>query len=370
MSSQIQVPYINLALQHQAIKDEMLKVVEQVLNHGRFILGPEVSAFEEQFAAYCGTRYAVGVDNGTSALYLSMRVLGIGPGDDVITAPNSFLASASSIALAGARPVFVDVGDDYNMNPELLEAAITPSTKAVIAVHLTGRPADMHSITEIAQRHGLSVIEDCAQAVGAQYHGQRVGSFSIAACFSLHPLKTLNAVGDGGIITTDDESIYQNLLKARNHGLRNRDECEFWSHNCRLDTLHAAMLLVKMKYLDQWTEARRANAMFYREYLADVVEVPQDQPHEYAVYHTFIVQANRRDDLQRYLKERGVETKVHYRIPIHLQEAARSLGYKAGDFPVAERQAGRVLSLPVYSELTQKQRECVVGAIREFHHAG
>jgi len=365
--SQTQVPYVNLALQHRAIKAELLAAVEQVLDHGGFILGPEVSAFEERFAAYCGTRFAVGVDNGTSALLLTLRALGIGPGDEVITAPNSFLASASCVALAGARPVFVDVGDDYNINPDLVEAAITPASRAIIPVHLTGRPADMTAILEVANRHGLYVIEDCAQAVGAAYRGRRVGSFGIAGCFSLHPLKTLNAAGDGGIVTTDDPGLYEELRKARNHGLRSRDECEFWSPNCRLDTIQAAMLLVKMNYVDQWTEARRANAAFYQEQLGGIVRVPEDKPHEYAVYHTFVVQAERRDDLQRYLLERGVDTKVHYPIPIHLQDAAMALGYGPGSFPVTERQVKQILSLPVYPELTEQQRQGVVGGIRSFY---
>lgn len=365
--SSIQVPYVNLALQHEAIKEQLLNAIEKVLSHGQFILGPEVRAFEERFAAYCGTRYAVGVDNGTSALFLVMRALGIGPGDEVITLPNSFLASASSIALTGARPVFVDVRDDYNMNPDLLEDAITPRTKAIMPVHLTGRPADMHPIMEIARRYDLYVIEDSAQAVGARYHGQRVGSFGIAGCFSLHPLKNLNAVGDGGVITTDDPELYETLLKARNHGLRNRDECEFWSYNCRLDTIQAAMLLVKMDYLDQWTETRRGNAAFYQQHLRNIVQVPEDKPHEYAVYHTFIIQAERRNELQEYLLEEGIETKVHYPVPIHLQDAAKELGYGPGSFPVTEHQARHILSLPVYPELTDAQRDHVVNAIRLFY---
>jgi dTDP-4-amino-4,6-dideoxygalactose transaminase len=365
--SQTQIPYVNLALQHQAIKAELLAAVERVLDHGGFILGPEVSAFEEQFAAYCGTRFAIGVDNGTSALLLTLRALGIGPGDEVITAPNSFLASASCIALAGARPVFVDVRDDYNIDPDLLEQAITSRTRAIIPVHLTGRPADMTPILEVAGRHGLYVVEDCAQAVGAAYRGRRVGGFGIAGCFSLHPLKTLNAAGDGGVVATDDPILHEKLRRARNHGLRNRDECEFWSPNCRLDTIQTAMLLVKMAYVDQWTEARRANAAFYQDQLRGIVRVPEDKPHEYAIYHTFIVQAERRDDLQRYLRARGVDTKVHYPIPIHLQDAAKGLGYGPGSFPVTERQVGHILSLPVYPELTEPQRQGVVSAIRSFY---
>jgi dTDP-4-amino-4,6-dideoxygalactose transaminase len=370
LDSQIQVPYINLALQHQHIKKELLQAVERVLDHGRFILGPEVTEFEREFAAFCGARYAVGVDNGTSALYLSLRAIGVGPGDEVITVPNSFLASASSIALTGARPVFVDVRDDYNMDPELLQAVVTPSTKAILPVHLTGRPADMYPILEVARRNGLRVIEDCAQAVGGRYGGQHVGTFGLVGCFSLHPLKTLNAVGDGGLIITDDETIYHFLLKARDHGMPNRDECEFWSHNCRLDTIQAAMLLVKMKHLDKWTNERRAIAAFYRERLCNLVEVPQDKPNEFAVYHTFMIQTDERNKLQEYLKELGIESLVHNPISIHLQQAARSLGYKPGDFPVAEKHARRVLSLPIFPQMTQAQREHTVRTISQFFAAG
>jgi len=363
----IRVPYVNLTLQHQAIKTQLLNAVAVVMDHGGLILGPEVSLFEDRFAAYCGTRYAVGVDNGTSALVLSLRALGIGPGDEVITVPNSFLATAACIAMVSARPVFVDVRDDYNLDPNLVEKAITSRTRAILPVHLTGRPADLSPILEIAQRHNLAVIEDCAQAVGARYHGQHVGSLGVMGCFSLHPLKTLNALGDGGIITTNDPELYAWLRKARNHGLRNRDECVFWSLNCRLDTIQAAMLLVKLEYLDAWTKARRANARFYQEQLHTMVHVPQDQPHEYAVYHTFVIQAPRRDELQQYLLERGIETKIHYPIPIHLQAAAADLGYTHRDFPVTMTHSQHILSLPVYPELTREQLEQTVNAIREFY---
>lgn len=363
------VPYVNLALQHRDLKPRLLAAVERVLDHGNFILGPEVSAFEERFAAYCGARYAIGVDNGTSALFLVLRSLGIGPGDEVITATNSFLASASAVALVGARPVLVDVRDDFNIDPERVEAAITPRTRAIIPVHLTGRPADMDAILDIAQRRGLHVVEDCAQAVGAAYRGQRVGSFGVAGCFSLHPLKTLNAIGDGGVITTNDPDLYATLRKARNHGLRNRDECEFWSYNCRLDTIQAAILLVKMDYLEEWTSARRANAAFYQAQLRDVVRVPEDKPHEYAVYHTFIIQAERRDELQKYLLSRGVDTKVHYPIPIHMQDAAKGLAYETRNFPTAEHQMLQILSLPIYPELTPTQRELIVDVVQEFYQA-
>lgn len=361
------VPYIDLGLQHQENKEEILAEVAKVLDSGWFILGENVERFERDFAELHGAKYAVGVANGTDSLVLSMRGLGIGPGDEVITAPNSYLASASSIALVSAKPVFADVGPDYNLDPEALRQAITPHTKAIIPVHLTGRPANMDAIMSIAQEHGLYVIEDCAQAVCAKYKGQPVGSFGNAGSFSLHPLKNLNACGDGGVIVTNDQNLYEYLLKARTHGHKNRDECEFWSFNSRLDALQAAILNVKMKQIEAVTERRRAIAALYRSRLADLVEVPMELEHEYAVYHTFIVKAERRDELQAFLKERGVETKVHYPVPIHLQESAAYLGYQQGDFPETERQVDCILSLPVFPELRDDQVEYVCEVIREFY---
>lgn len=361
------VPFVDLGGQHREIKAEILEAIDRVLSHGQFILGEEVAAFEAEFAAYCGTKYAVGVGNGTDALVLAMRAMGIGPGDEVITAPNSFLASASSIALTGATPVFADVRDDLNIDPERVEAAVTSRTKAIMPVHLTGRPADMTPIMDVADRHGLAVVEDAAQAVNASYKGQTVGSFGVAGCFSFHPLKNLNALGDGGAITTDDEAVYEHLVSARNHGLVSRDETAFWSVNSRLDALQAAVLRVKMRYLEGGIAARRRNAELYRERLTGVVECPRELPHEFAVYQTFVVQAERRDELQRFLAERGVETKVHYPVPIHLQEAAKDLGYRAGDFPVTERQARRILSLPNRPELTDDDVAHVAYSIRSFY---
>ncbi|MEW6235188.1 MAG: DegT/DnrJ/EryC1/StrS family aminotransferase [Candidatus Omnitrophota bacterium] len=364
----MRVPFVNLPLQHQPFKKELLDALERILDHGQFIFGPEVDQFEKRFAEYCGVKYAVGVDNGTSALCLSMRALEIGPGDELLAVPNSFLASASSIALTGARPVLVDVGEDYNIDPELLEAAITPRTKAILPVHLTGRPADMRPILEIARRYNLFVIEDCAQAVGAKYHGQRVGSFGDAGCFSMHPLKTLNAIGDAGVVATNNEELAEKLRWARNHGLRTDVfyNCAFWSPNCRLDALQAAFLSAKLCHLDERIAKQREVADFYRQQLQDVVWVPTDQPHEYAIYQTFIIQTDRRDELARYLDERGIETRIHYKTPLHLQPAAEYLGYKPGDFPVTERQCERILSLPIYPELTEEQISFVVEEIERF----
>jgi dTDP-4-amino-4,6-dideoxygalactose transaminase len=366
----ISVPYVDLGAEPEdSLTREMLSAVKGVLTSGQFILGEAVEAFEAEFASLCGVKHAIGVANGTDAITLTLRALGIGKGDEVITVANSFVASASAIVLSGARPVFVDVCDDLNLDPTSLESAITPRTKAILPVHLTGRPADMDSILAIAERHNIAVIEDAAQAVGATHHDRPVGSMGIAGCFSLHPLKNLAAAGDGGMITTNDDTLVTHLRKARNHGLADRNTCEFWSVNSRLDAIQAAMLRVKFKRLAGWTAARRANAEYYREHLADVVTVPVEKPHEFSVYHTFIIQADHRDELQEYLAQREIGSGIHYPIPIHLQPAARDLGYNVGSLPVTERLADRILSLPAYPSLTPDQRMVVVRAIRNFYHA-
>jgi dTDP-4-amino-4,6-dideoxygalactose transaminase len=365
------IPYVNLAGQHASIKAELLEAIEQVLDHSKFILGPEVEEFEQRFAQVCQVDHAIAVNSGTDALVLALRALGIGPGDEVITVSNSFIASTSCIILAGARPVFVDVGEDYNLAPAQLEQAITVRTRAILPVHLTGRPADMEPIMAIARRHGLHVIEDCAQAVLAGYRGQRVGSIGTVGCFSLHPLKTLNSCGDGGVLTTNDPVLAESFKVLRNIGLRSRDDCVVWSGNSRLDTLQAAILLVKLRYLEDWTEKRRAHARFYIQALADVrgVQTPREHPFEKAVYHTFVILAERRDALKQHLAAQGIETAIHYPVPIHLHTAAARLGYGRGSLPETERQAERILSLPVYPDLEPSDLEWIVENIRSFYHA-
>ena len=367
----LRVPYVDIAGQHAALKAELLEAVASVIDRGDFILGREVERFEAEFARFCGTRCAVGVGSGADALVLALRALGVGPGDEVITAPNSFVASASASAIVGARPVFADVGEDMNIDPGKVETAITPRTRAILPVHLTGRPADMGPILAVARRHGLAVVEDAAQAVGAEYDGRRVGALGTIGCFSLHPLKTLNACGDGGVLTTDDPELADRLRLLRNNGLRTRDDCRLWAVNSRLDTIQAAMLLVKLRYLDRWTEARRANAAYYACELAGIpgLRVPVERPRERAVYHTFVVQAERRDALRAHLEAWGIGTSIHYPTPIHLTAAAEPLGYRSGSFPVTEHQAARILSLPVYPELRAEQRAHVVHAIRDFYRA-
>jgi len=365
----LDVPFTRLSIGNPDLKERMLSGVARVLEHGEYILGPEVSEFERRFAEIGGTQYAVGVDNGTNALLLSMRVLGIGPGDEVITAVNSFLASASSIALAGARPVLVDVTDDFTIDPEQISRAMTPRTKAIIPVHLTGRPAAMDEITSLAAKKNLVIIEDAAQAVGARLKGKRVGGFGTMGCFSLHPLKVLGAAGDGGVITTSSAELDAALRRSRNHGLRNRDECSAWSYNARLDTVHAAMLLAKLDYLHEWIRRRREIASFYSRRLSRWVTIPVEQDGVEGVYQTYVIRAARRDRLKEFLAQRGIATKIHYPIPIHLQEAARELGYRRGDFPVAERHAEEILSLPMFPDLTAEQLEYVAQTIGEFYGA-
>ena len=361
------VRYTNLQRQYQSLKDDILNAVSQVFERGDFILGSAVEVFENRFAAYCGTRFAVGVGNGTDALFLALKAIGIGEGDEVITAPNSFLSTASAIALTGARPVFADVTEDFNLDPEKVGEAITPDTRAILPVHLAGRVADMTPLLELADRHRLEIIEDAAQAVGAEYNGRRAGSFGKAGCFSLHPLKNLNACGDAGVITTDDPDLDRILRELRNHGLQTRNESRFWAHNSRLDTLQAAILNVKLSHLDSWTQQRRENAEYYSEQLGLFVTVPWESANERPVYHTYVIQCDRRDELQAFLAERGIQTKIHYPIPVHLQEAAVHLGCGAEDFPEAEEQADRVLSLPIYPELTIEEKEWVIQSIQEFY---
>ncbi|MBN2459208.1 DegT/DnrJ/EryC1/StrS family aminotransferase [Candidatus Woesearchaeota archaeon] len=366
----MKVPYTNFKQQYESIGKEILSAITPILASGDFVMGDSVKKFEKDFADYSQCKYAIGVANGTDALFLSLKALGIGPGDEVITPPNSFLATAGAIIAAGAKPVFVDVREDYNIDPELIEKAITPKTRAILPVHLTGRPVDMEPIMNIAKKHKLFVVEDAAQAVGAEYKGKKVGSFGDAAGFSLHPLKNLNIAGDGGLITTSSDELYKKLSLLHNHGLKNRDECECWGFNSRLDSIHARIALVKLKHIDNWTGKIRKIAKTYAKELKGIKGisyVPVDKPYEKAVYHTFIIQCDKRDELQQYLLKKGIGTKIHYPIPIHLQKSAASLGYKPGDFPMTETQAKRILSLPIYPELTEEQIRLVIKEIKGFY---
>jgi dTDP-4-amino-4,6-dideoxygalactose transaminase len=364
--SQRRVPFVNLGAQYEHLRKEIVAKFDQISLRGTYILGDEVEAFEQEFAAYCQCKYALGVANGTDALFLALKALGVGIGDEVITAPNSFIASAGAIVATGARPVFCDVGADYNLNPLLIEGAITKRTKTIMPIHLTGLPADMDPIRQIAEKHGLSIVEDCAQAVGAEYKGRRVGSMGTVGAFSLHPLKNLHVHGDGGVITLNDPDLFDQLKLLRNHGLKNRDECEMWGYNSRLDAIHAAIARIKLKYLDLWTARLGEIAEIYWNGLRDLNMVPVRPDGRKGVYHNFVIQVDRRAGLQEYLAACGVETKVHYPIPIHLQKPALALGYKKGDFPVAESQSERILSLPIYPEITDEDVHYVISKIKAF----
>lgn len=363
------IPYTAFNVEFADTKKDLLRAFESVLDSGRYILGPEVVSFENEFADYCEAAHALGVSNGTSALWLTFRALGIGPGDEIITAPNSFIATAAAIAHVGARPVFVDIRTDLNIDPTKIEAAITPRTKAIVPVHLTGRPARMDDICALADRHKLAVIEDAAQAVGARWQNRRVGSWGLAATFSLHPLKNLHAFGDGGMITTRDQKLRDRIALLRNHGLVNREQCAEWGFNSRLDELQAAMLRIQLRHLERWTEARRTLAKRYNELLRPFVDVPDEADGERCVFQTYVVQADGRDELQRFLQENGVEALVHYATPIHVQPAARSLGYTLGDFRVTARAVKRILSLPLYPGLTHEQQDLVASLFARFYQS-
>lgn len=363
----MRVPYVNFPQQFAESREETLAAVEAVFKRGDFILGGDVNEFEAEFASFCGVKHAIGVANGTDSLIMCMRAIGVGPGDEVITTSNSWISSASSIALIGATPVFVDVAHDQNMDPALLEEAITPKTKCIMPVHLTGRSARMVEILTIAKKHGIAVLEDAAQAIGATSGGIKAGAGGLFSSFSLHPLKNLNAAGDAGIITTNSAEMAKNLKMWRNHGMRNREEIDFWGYNSRLDTVQAAILRPRLRNLGAVIERRRAIAKRYIAGLADVVECPVERDDEFHTYHVFVVQVDRRPELQAFLDKREIETKIHYPIPIHLQKAAEGLGYKKGDLPVTERQADRILSLPVNQYLKDEQVDHVIASIREFY---
>ncbi len=367
------IPFGSLKRQTRSIRAALEKAVRRVLAGGWYILGPEVRAFEEEFAAYCRARYAVGVASGTEALQLALVALGIGQGDEVITVPNAGVPGTAAILLAGACPVFVDVEEEsHNLDPNRLEAAITPRTRAVMPVHLYGRPAAIGPILEVARRHGLAVVEDCAQAHGARYHGRHVGTLGDAGCFSFYPTKNLGACGDGGLVITDDEALAERLRKLRNYGWGRKYHCELpGGTNSRLDELQAALLRVKLHHLEAWNRARRERAGWYDELLSGVVRTPSPSPPgEEHVYHLYVIRSPQRDALQAYLRDRGIGTDIHYPLPTHLQPIYRHLGYREGDFPVSERLAREVLSLPLYPELTRAEVEQVARTVRTFVEGG
>lgn len=365
----MKVPFVDLNAQYQSLKNEMLPAVEKVMETSQFILGKAVSEFEKNFAEAHNMKHCIGVGTGTDALHIVLWALGVGRGDEVITVSHTFIATAEAISLTGARPVFVDIDPlTYTMDPKALEKAITNKTKAIIPVHLYGQPAAMAEISTIAAHHGVPVIEDACQAHLAQYDGKFVGEFGVAAAFSFYPGKNLGAYGEGGGVTTNDDTLAAKMRMIRDHGSSKKYYHAMWGHNYRLDGIQGAVLGVKLPHLNSWTEARRRHARRYSEQLegmGDLV-VPTEHPRAKHVYHLYVVQSVGRDELQTYLASRDIATGLHYPLPLHLQEAYKDLGYTKGDFPVTEKVASQGLSLPMFAELTNEQIDEVVQAIEDF----
>ncbi len=375
------VPLLDLKAQYATIRDEIQEAINRVIETQYFILGPEVQALEEEVAAYSQCEYGIGVSSGTDALLVALMALEIGPGHEVITTPYTFFATAGCIARVGAKPIFVDIDPaTYNMDPALIEAAITPRTKAIIPVHLFGQMADMDPIMEVANRHGLFVIEDAAQAIGSEYKGRRAGSMGHLGCFSFFPSKNLGGFGDGGMVVTNDPDLAQRVNILRKHGAQPKYHHKFVGGNFRLDAIQAAVLRVKLKYLDEWTAGRQRNAdryrMFFSEWLGtDSTDSPGrsvivSQPSPVTtrhIYNQFVIRCARRDELMAHLKAQGIGCEVYYPLPLHLQECFTDLGYDLGDFPVSEHAAQETLALPIYPELTEEQQQTVVDAIAAFY---
>ena len=361
------IPLVDLQAQYQAIRPEIDAAIQRVLDSTHFILGEEVERFETHFARLCQAEHAVGLSSGTAALHLGLLACGVGPGDEVITTPFTFTATAAAIAYVGARPVFVDIEPDtYNIDPARLEAAITRRTKAIIPVHLYGHPADMAPILGLAHRHGLRVIEDACQAHGATYRGRPVGALGDAGCFSFYPSKNLGAYGDGGMLVTNDETIAAQVRSLRDHGRRGKYEHVAVGYTDRLDALQAAVLDVKLAHLPTWNEQRRQNARAYHRHLGDTdLVLPVERAECRPVYHLYVVRTPRRDQVVSHLQAAGIGAAVHYPKPLHLQPAWQHLGYRRGDLPVSEACAEAVVSLPMYPELSEAQIAEVAGRLRE-----
>jgi len=364
----MKVPFLDLKAHHAPLTEEFERAIREVIESSAFAGGPFVERFEEEFASFCGSSYAIGVGNGTDALWLALLALGIGEGDEVITVPNTFIATAEAITYCKARPVFVDVDPDtFTMNPAELEKSLTKKTKAIIPVHLFGQPADMDSILEFARANGLFVVEDAAQAHGAQYKGQKAGTMGDAGCFSFYPGKNLGAFGEAGAVVTNDPELRKQIQVLRDHGQSRKYYHSTMGWNCRMDGIQAAILSIKLRHLDKANSLRRKHALEYNQAFAGIDEVLTPFEAKYArhVYHVYAVRVQERDAVLRHLQEKGVGCAVHYPVPVHLQEAGRNLGYTKGAFPIAEKLADEFLSLPMFPELTEEQIEYVGRCVSE-----
>lgn len=394
----MQIPLINLKKQYESIKDEIDKAVSEVLSGAQYIMGTNVKEFEKEFSEYLGVKHAISVGNGTDALIIALKALGIGEGDEVITTPWTFFATAESISFVGATPVFVDVRlDTFNIDPSKIEEKITPKTKAIMPVHIFGQPCDMDEINRIAKKYNLYVIEDAAQAVGSEYKGQKIGTLSDIATFSFFPTKNLGCAGDGGMIVTNDDNLATICRALRTHGsgengqkayniIHNLDEklneeknvdntvynpLKYYNyligHNSRLDEIQAAILRVKLKYLNEWNDKRRENAKFYNENLKDTrLVTPYEENNVKHIYHLYILQSEKREEIVEFLNRKGIATGIYYPVPLHLQKAYKDLGYKEGDLPNAEYLSHRTFAIPMFAELTDEEKKYIVNSIKEF----
>ncbi len=363
------LPLVDLKRQHDLIKSEIESSMKKILRGTQFILGENVELFEKEFAQYCGLKYAVGVASGTDALLLSLETLGIGDGDEVITVPNTFIATVDAISRRGAKPVFVDIDPaTYNIDVNRIEEKISAKTKAIIPVHLYGQPADMKPIIKLAKAYDLKVIEDSCQAHGAEYEGQKAGALGDIGCFSFYPSKNLGAYGDAGMIVANKKEIIEELQMLRNYGQRRKYYHDFIGYNSRLDEVQATLLRVKLRYLDSWNNSRRKSAELYDELLRNIdhVTTPLKVKSSNSVYHLYVIRCSCRDGLKNYLCTKGIETGIHYPIPIHLQQAYKHLKYKKGSFPVTEEYANRILSLPLFPEIRDDEIGYVCENIKEF----
>ncbi|RKY33492.1 MAG: erythromycin biosynthesis sensory transduction protein eryC1 [Candidatus Omnitrophota bacterium] len=364
------IPFVDLKTQYKLIEEEIRSEIEKVLQQGNFILGEQLTEFEEAFADFCDSQYCIGVASGTDALCLALHVLGIGPGDEVITAANTFVATVFAISYVGAIPVLVDIDPTtYNIDLDIVEKKITSRTKVIIPVHLYGRSVDMGKLLKIASKYGISIIEDACQAHGAIWEGKKVGSWGTMGCFSFYPAKNLGAYGDGGAIVTSDKHLYEKLRMLRNYGSPKKYHHDIVGYNSRLDTLQAAILRVKLRHLDDWNKKRVENAIFYNEKLKDIgdlvlPEIRKDGSH---VFHLYVVRTKERDALLSYLKENGVQCGIHYPIPIYSLGAYSTLGYTPNEFPITEAFSKQILSLPMYPELNEAQMSTVVSLIKKFY---
>lgn len=364
----MRVPMLDLRRQYKQIKTEVDQAVLKVLDHTQYIIGPEVTRFEEEVTSYCGTKYAVGVASGTDALLIALRACGIKEGDEIITSTFSFFASAGVISRLGAKPVFIDIEPEtYNLNPKLIEKAITENTKVIMPVHIFGQCADMDPILEIAHGHNLMVVEDAAQAIGAKYKGRMAGAMGDFGCFSFYPTKNLGGAGDGGMIISNYQDKQTFVKSLRNHGANPKYYHSYIGYNSRLDSIQAAILSVKLKYLDQWTEGRRENAAYYNQALAPLkLVIPKETESGYHIYNQYTLATEKRDELMEYLSAHGIDSVIYYPLPLHEQPCYKYLGYRPEDLPVAEKASRQVLSIPIFPDLSGAEKQFVTETISDF----